>query len=176
MPLADKEAYKAYQKAYREKNKEALKEKRKNYFKAYNVQYYAKNSEKAKASASKWREENKERLAASNQAYRDNNVEERKKRTKKWRMENQDKVIADMAKRRYAKMQRTPKWLTNEQLKQIQSFYHEAKMLEVETGLKHHVDHIIPLQGKLASGLHVPENLRVITAIENHRKFNKFIV
>ena len=88
-------------------------------------------------------------------------------------MNNQDKVIANIARRHAAKLQRTPKWITSEQRKQIEHVYREAKMLEVETGIKHHVDHIIPLQGKNVSGLHVPENLRVITATENRRKYNQ---
>lgn len=39
----------------------------------------------------------------------------------------------------------------------------------------HEVDHIVPLQPKEGNpkGLHVPENLRVITREENRKKGNK---
>ena len=76
---------------------------------------------------------------------------------------------------RAAKLLRTPKWLTNEQKQQIKSFYKEANRLTKETGIPHHVDHILPLQGDLVSGFHIPENLRVITAYENTSKGNKLI-
>jgi len=174
MPHADLEARKAYQKAYREKNKEAIKERRAEYQKAYNAAYYAANADAQRARAKQWKAENKAQVNAANQTYRDNNKEKVAKSHKTWAMNNQDKVIANIARRHAAKLRRTPKWLTAEQRKQIEDIYREAKMREVETGIKHHVDHIIPLQGKLVSGLHVPENLRVITALENHRKFNRY--
>ena len=38
---------------------------------------------------------------------------------------------------------------------------------------RNEVDHIIPLQGQFVSGLHVPENLRVIPRSINRSKRNK---
>ena len=93
---------------------------------------------------------------------------------KAYRLANPDKINALTAKRRASKLQATPTWLTPEQHKQILEFYTEAKRLEQETGIKHHVDHIVPLQGLNVCGLHVPWNLQVITAEENVRKSNKW--
>ena len=61
-----------------------------------------------------------------------------------------------------------------EDLEKIEWFYREAKRLFKETGIPHHVDHIIPLQGKYVSGLHVPTNLQILTASENSTKGNRF--
>ena len=38
------------------------------------------------------------------------------------------------------------------------------------TGILWHVDHIVPLKGKEASGLHIWSNLQVIPALDNLRK------
>ena len=92
---------------------------------------------------------------------------------KKSRQENPEQWAAYAAKRRAAKLQRTPSWLDEEQLWLIKEFYVLAKERERCTGIKWHVDHVIPLQGDDVSGLHTPENLQVIPAIENLRK-NKY--
>jgi len=66
----------------------------------------------------------------------------------------------------------TPEWLSQEQKDAIASMYAEARRLTEETGEQHHVDHIVPVQGKNISGLHVPWNLQVLTAAENWSKSN----
>lgn len=75
------------------------------------------------------------------------------------------------AKRRAAQLQRTPPWAD---MRAIRRVYAEAARLTRETGAVHHVDHTIPLQGELVSGLHVHNNLQVLPASENIRKRNRF--
>jgi excisionase family DNA binding protein len=55
----------------------------------------------------------------------------------------------------------------------VRAFYAEARRLTETTGVPHHVDHIIPLQGDYVSGLHVETNLQVLPATDNIRKLNK---
>jgi hypothetical protein len=56
----------------------------------------------------------------------------------------------------------------------ILSMYEQAQKLTEATGIPHEVDHVIPLQGRLVSGLHVKENLRVVTRHENRTKSRRF--
>lgn len=90
-----------------------------------------------------------------------------------WKKLNRDKVNALANKRRAMQIQRTPHWLSREQLRDIADFYTIAQMFRMYTGEQYHVDHIVPLQGKKVSGLHVPWNLQVLPAIENIAKNNK---
>lgn len=79
------------------------------------------------------------------------------------------------AKRRAAKLQRTPKWLKDYFTQEISLFYRRASLIKQFIGEDWHVDHIVPLQGKSVSGLHVPWNLQLLPAIENIKKGNKHV-
>ena len=61
---------------------------------------------------------------------------------------------------------RIPSWF-NTQKTIIDKFYRDCP-------INYHVDHIIPLKGKLVSGLHVIENLQYLTEKENLTKGNSY--
>ena len=65
----------------------------------------------------------------------------------------------------------TPKWAD---LQAIDTIYQMARFKTIETGIPHHVDHIVPLRSEFVSGLHVGWNLQIITATENLKKGNRF--
>lgn len=87
---------------------------------------------------------------------------------------NPHRLRARNAKYKCAKIQRTQKWFKDYYAEDVKAIYKFAETLKDFTGLDWHVDHIVPLQGELVSGLHVPWNLRVILAEDNIRKSNKF--
>ena len=94
------------------------------------------------------------------------------KKTPKARASNN----ASYARRRAAKIQRTPAWLGDRDIKVIKAFYTIAQMLSRVNNEAWHVDHKIPLQGTLVSGLHVPSNLQLMRGIENETKRNEYYV
>jgi hypothetical protein len=77
-------------------------------------------------------------------------------------------VVKAMHARRHREAM--PSWADKQA---IAAVYAEAIRITAETGIPHEVDHIEPLLGQNASGLHVHYNLRVITRTENRRKGNR---
>lgn len=62
-----------------------------------------------------------------------------------------------------------PGWVCKVELK---TFWHEARAMEKLTGVRHDIDHIIPINHPRVCGLSVPENLQVIPSKVNGRKGN----
>jgi hypothetical protein len=93
-----------------------------------------------------------------------------------YRTENKGKINALCAARKKVIKQRTPQWLTEFDRLKIRCMYQLAAMYTRENAEPWHVDHIIPLQGFVVSGLHVPNNLRVIRGLDNIKKKNKYEV
>ena len=93
-----------------------------------------------------------------------------------YRQTNKGKINALVAARKKIIKQQTPSWLTSFDRLKIKCIYEIAAMLTRENNESWHVDHIIPLQGELVSGLHTPNNLRPMRGLENISKKNKFEV
>ena len=101
-------------------------------------------------------------------------AEKRRLQGKEWFKNNAGIAKEKRGRRRASEVNATPDWLTAIHKAQIAQYYEVATALEMQTGIKHHVDHIIPLKAKIASGLHVPWNLQVLTATDNLRKSNHY--
>ena len=85
-------------------------------------------------------------------------------------------AAANVAQYRSNKAKRTPQWLTSEDYWMMSEAYALAELRTKLFGFQWQVDHILPLRGTLVSGLHVPNNLQVIPAVDNRYKSNQFYV
>lgn len=144
----------------------------------------AANKAASKAIYNRFYEEHKERILKDGRCdqprnneyskrYRENNKEQRRVSGAKWRAKNKVLTLFLANNRRARKLQATPKWAAAE-MKQIEAVYREAARIQAETGVRQHVDHIIPLQSDLVCGLHCLANLQILTQAENNQKSNKF--
>lgn len=112
-------------------------------------QYYKASPEKRIVNSKNWAKNNKKR---------------RVEITEKYRKSHAYYYSQYSSTRRANKLKATPPWADLVEIKRIYK--------ECPKGM--HVDHIIPLKGKLVSGLHVPYNLQYLTPKENQRKNNKY--
>lgn len=115
---------------------------------------YARNKEAVCARKYAWRQANPDKVRDAEARYYENN-----------RVDMMLKAV----ERRAARLRATPAWAD---WTEIRAVYEDAARKTEETGVPHHVDHIIPLRGKTVCGLHVSWNLQAIPAIENLKKGN----
>jgi 5-methylcytosine-specific restriction endonuclease McrA len=94
---------------------------------------------------------------------------------KRYKQANPDLYRELVSVRRRRFRDATPKWLSPEQKMEIRLKYRLAIELSRATGIRHAVDHVIPLQGEEVCGLHVPWNMEVITQDDNLKKSNKLV-
>jgi len=153
-------------------------------------EYMAKNKEKIFKNNQKYREANKAELSSKKKLWYETNKSDYLDGRKKYREVNKklikesnkiylkkypEKRRAIEAKRRAKEFLCTPPWY-NSQKKDIEELYKKARLLSKQTGVKHHVDHIFPLNPQNITdsvGLHVLANLQILTEVENLRKSNK---
>jgi DNA mismatch repair ATPase MutS len=169
-------------------------------FKARSLENYAKHREKNVERARQRRLENYDAIKARRRELRALNVEVERKKSREYRAKNLEQVRKIDAlsyqrnKENEKESSRTYYKNNKEQYfsynalrrsrmrtacffgdhKKISEIYRQARELTKLTGIQFHVDHVIPLNGKYVSGLHVSANLEIVTATENLQKHAKF--
>lgn len=147
------------------------------------IEYRTFNTEKANKSSSSWKSRNRDAVNEQRRKWLEANPDY----VRNWNLENSEKnkkyyldyyyrnpinARANEAARRVSKSNAMPAWVDKEKIKEVYAFAYEFR----EAGFDVHVDHIIPLRGKIVCGLHIDSNLRVIMAQENMQKGNKFLM
>jgi hypothetical protein len=136
--------------------------------------YRDANADLCKQKSAIYRERNKDRILTSARRYRKDNKDFVKEYNKIYRESDRARHNSSRKARQVHKLNRTPSWTTSSDLLQIKVMYECSARVSKCLGILHHVDHIIPLQGKRVSGLHVPNNLQVIPATLNLQKGNRY--
>ena len=122
----------------------------------------------------RWQDANKDKVRADAKAWVKANPEKVKAKALRHIKKHPDAytthAVASVAKR----AKRVPQWLTSDDRWMMREAYNLAKLRTHVFGFIWEVDHIIPLRGKLVSGLHVPTNLQVIPKTDNRIKRNYY--
>ena len=122
------------------------------------LRYWCKECERAHKF--KYYHENKETLKQKFKDY--------------YKTQDKTKYAIKRALRRAALEQATPEWANLQYIEDLYANAAEANELFKDIGIKFHVDHIVPLNSPVVCGLHVEDNLQILTAEENLAKSNKF--
>lgn len=147
---------------------------------------YASNKElreKIKAQTQEWKQNNPEKAKASIAQWKSKNKDKIKEYARAWRQNNKDKIKihkqnalgsrynSNRKRRGKLKQNQTPSWAN---IAYINTLYKMAKRRSFIEGRSYHVDHIIPLNSNLVSGLHVENNLQIILAKDNLQKGSNY--
>jgi hypothetical protein len=131
---------------------------------------YNKTSLVAKVGKARSQKNNRASANARNRKYAETHREELRLKNAAYGKANPDKGCAKATRYRATKLNATPSWADHVAIGMI---YRAAEVIRI-TGFDVHVDHVVPLQGKRVTGLHVHNNLRVIQANANRSKSNHF--
>lgn len=154
------DARKAYLALWREKNRDKTR--------AAQQRYYEKNKELCDTRAKESQSKKRDYYSAKSISWQKENKERHLQTRRNFYARNAATEIARV-RRRQGKIRHGEMLLNQAELVEVQGMYDFCKIFK-----GYEVDHIIPLNGKTVSGLHVLGNLQVLPIKENRSKGNKF--
>ena len=152
----------AYLAVWRESNREKIRESQK--------KYYESNKEACNQRVKKCHIENREYYSAKAKQWVEKNKDRHLQNRRNRYSKNSASEIAKV-RRRQGKIKHGEIFMNKAEIAEVQGMY---DFCSIFPGFE--VDHIIPLNGKNVSGLHVLSNLQVLPISENRSKSNKFVV
>jgi len=143
--------------------------------KIHNKQYYSENREEILVKSLQYERDNPEMKRKHTRLRYLRHKEKCDIANKAWYEANKGRKNELTARRREGIKQATPPWADDEWNEFIvRECYALARLRTDIVGVSFHVDHIVPIGGKNVCGLHIWNNLQVITAKENTEKNNKW--
>lgn len=125
------------------------------------------SNQKRKYKKQEWAKQNLESVIRSKQKWLTNNPEKRKIASDSYRKRNKEYYAHYASLRSRYMRQAQPAWAN---VNDIIDVYKEASYFGLE------VDHIIPIKHELVCGLHVWNNLQLLSRTENAKKSNSFFI
>ena len=188
--MSPKEKKAEYDREYRRKNKVKVRARHTAYYRKNrdkiiekSAEYYLANKESIQETGKEDYKKNREaRIKKSLKSYYSNRGT-RLEYSKQYYLKNREFILKNRTydkekanalkhKRRAMQLNALPSYAN---LKTIRRKFRVAKIMSSLGVGKYHVDHIIPLQGKLVCGFHHEDNLQILKAKDNVSKNNSFI-
>ena len=126
-----------------------------------------KCAECVRINASNWRKSNSKKHNEYQRKYRVMNLS----KIKKMLMDKEEIYFTTAYRKKKRVIDATPKWADHSEIRRM---YEECVRLSEQMNVPFEVDHHIPIHGRKVCGLHVPENLKVVSNSLNKIKANKF--
>lgn len=134
--------------------------------------YYQRNRAKVDERKRQYTAENIDLIKARAQKYRDSRRDELREKARAYYRKNKPKYAARTRARQVAIARSCRDFSLGFGVKFL---YTTSAYLSTTTMERWHVDHIVPLKNPKVCGLHVLANLRVVPAVDNLKKNNKFV-
>lgn len=176
--VANKEKISAMNKKQQQKRQRARAEHREHFPRLYRENGAKKSAReliamafpKTKKDRQEWYARHAPKLRNKVTAWANQNREYLRKKGSEYQKANRSQRLALHAAYRARKFKATPSWANRDD---IRTFYELARALTEATGVPHHVDHQVPLNNPKVQGLHVADNLCILTGPENAAKGNR---
>jgi hypothetical protein len=151
----------------------------------YQAKWREANRDKTRAAQQKYYADNREKCIQSTTNSRKAKYKEYMYKTIEWIKNNHEKVLVTRkawyaknsateiarVRRRQGRIKHCELFMNQGEIVEIQGMYDYCKIFK-----GYEVDHIIPLNGEIVSGLHVLNNLQVLPISENRSKSNKYTI
>lgn len=165
-------------KMYREQNPHQKKQwvaENADHVRAYKREWAKSNRAVETERQKRWRQQNRDRVRAGARARWSQKRSEMAEYYRRYRQLFEQKNPGLMRhwvqEYRAAKLRAVPPWASAEKIAEV--YERAALWNSIYPDDPVEVDHIVPLRGKNASGLHVETNLRIIRRVHNRKKGNK---
>ncbi len=132
----------------------------------------AENPEKVKEINRRGHAKHREKRNAAALEYRQEHLETLRALSRAWSKANPDKWVVTNTRRRLAVEAAIRRSEFDDLV--IGEAYRLARLRSKPTGVKWHVDHVVPINSPIVCGLHCATNIQLLTARENVSKGNRW--